>query len=221
MALTDALQTQDLAAVAFALRHGPTVVPLIPAGGDDPLDAGVWTYRDPNSGQITLLLFSDAAHKPATFPPSVTLNTPAGCARSWACTKTTSRRCSSTSPVRIRCRRRRPISSPRSTPSRSAPEPRACTRRLAEIDTRHPPGDAAHSPDGVPHGGPRVCRRTGDPDRARHEGQPVPPNPPRALSGGIRSQNSGTSLPGTPRERVLTSSRAPRTVSERLSIRSV
>jgi hypothetical protein len=76
VALTDALQTQDLAAVAFALRHGPTVVPLIPAGGDDPLDAGVWTYRDPASGEIALLLFSDAAHKPATLPPGVALNTP-------------------------------------------------------------------------------------------------------------------------------------------------
>ena len=76
VALTDALQTQDLAAVAFALRHGPTVVPLIPAGGDDPLDAGVWTYRDPSSGEIALLLFSDAAHKPATLPPGVALNTP-------------------------------------------------------------------------------------------------------------------------------------------------
>jgi hypothetical protein len=76
VALTDALQTQDLAAVAFALRHGPTVVPLIPAGGDDPLDAGVWTYRDPASGGIALLLFSDAAHKPTTLPPGVALNTP-------------------------------------------------------------------------------------------------------------------------------------------------
>ena len=76
VALTDALQTQDLAAVAFALRHGPTVVPLIPAGGDDPLDAGVWTYRDPSSGEIALLLFSDAVHKPATLPPGVALNTP-------------------------------------------------------------------------------------------------------------------------------------------------
>jgi hypothetical protein len=76
VALTDALQTQDLAAVAFALRHGPTVVPLIPPGGDDPLDAGVWTYRDPGTGEITLLLFSDAAHKPATLPPGVALNTP-------------------------------------------------------------------------------------------------------------------------------------------------
>ena len=76
VALTDALQTQDLAAVAFALRHGPTVVPLIPPGGEDPLDAGVWTYRDPGSGEITLLLFSDAAHKPATLPSGVALNTP-------------------------------------------------------------------------------------------------------------------------------------------------
>ena len=36
----------------------------------------MWTYRDPNSGEITLLLFSDAAHKPATLPPGVALNTP-------------------------------------------------------------------------------------------------------------------------------------------------
>jgi hypothetical protein len=76
VALTDALQTQDLAAVAFALRHGPTVVPLLPLGADDPLEAGVWTFRDPNSGDIALLLFSDAAHKPASLPPQVGLNTP-------------------------------------------------------------------------------------------------------------------------------------------------
>ena len=76
VALTDALQTQDLAAVAFALRHGPTVVPLLPPGGEDPLDAGVWTYRDPSSGEMALLLFSDATHKPATLPPGVALNTP-------------------------------------------------------------------------------------------------------------------------------------------------
>ena len=76
IALTDALQTQDLAAVAFALRHGPTVVPLLPLGADDPLEADVWTYRDPNSGEISLLLFSDAAHKPDSLPPQVALNTP-------------------------------------------------------------------------------------------------------------------------------------------------
>ncbi|MEV8274139.1 dehydrogenase [Microbacterium sp. NPDC077184] len=76
--LTDALQTQDMAAVAFALRHGPTVVPLLrPGSRDDPRDSGeVWTYRDPATGDIALLLFSDAAHKPATLPPHVGLHSP-------------------------------------------------------------------------------------------------------------------------------------------------
>ena len=76
-ALSDALQTQDIAAVAFALRHGPTVVPLMkPGNRDNPLDVGeVWTYRD-DTGQIALLLFSDAAHKPATLPPAVALQSP-------------------------------------------------------------------------------------------------------------------------------------------------
>jgi hypothetical protein len=78
-ALTDALQTQDMAAVAFALRHGPTVVPLMkPGTRDDPRDAGeVWTYRDPNTGDVALLLFSNAAHKPETLPPAVALQSPA------------------------------------------------------------------------------------------------------------------------------------------------
>ena len=37
-------------------------MPLIGAGQrDDPLDVGeVWTYRDPRTGDIALLLFSDA-----------------------------------------------------------------------------------------------------------------------------------------------------------------
>ena len=77
-ALSDALQTQDLAAVAFALRHGPTVVPLAPpdaAADASDLDA-VWTYRDPESGDISLLLFSDVARKPASLPSEVALNTP-------------------------------------------------------------------------------------------------------------------------------------------------
>lgn len=76
--LIDALQTQDMAAVAFALRHGPTVVPLMrPGDRDNPLDVGeVWTYRDPDTGEIALLLFSDAAHKPATLPPGVALQSP-------------------------------------------------------------------------------------------------------------------------------------------------
>ncbi len=78
-ALSDALQTQDMAAVAFALRHGPTVVPLMrPGDRDNPVDAGeVWTYRDPQTGQLALLLFSDAAHKPESLPPHVALQSPA------------------------------------------------------------------------------------------------------------------------------------------------
>jgi hypothetical protein len=77
--LADALQTQDMAAVAFALRHGPTVVPLLRAGArDDPRDSGeVWTFRDPKTGDIALLLFSDALNKPATLPPAVALHSPA------------------------------------------------------------------------------------------------------------------------------------------------
>lgn len=77
--LADALQTQDMAALAFALRHGPTVVPLLrPGRRDDPRDSGeVWTYRDPNTGDVALLLFSDAAHKPAALPPAVGLHSPA------------------------------------------------------------------------------------------------------------------------------------------------
>ncbi|AZS42754.1 hypothetical protein [Microbacterium oleivorans] len=77
-ALADALQTQDMAALAFALRHGPTVVPLLrPGARDDPRDSGeVWTYRDPATGDVALLLFSDAANKPATLPPGVGLQSP-------------------------------------------------------------------------------------------------------------------------------------------------
>ena len=76
--LADALQTQDLAAVAFALRHGPTVVPLLrPGQRDNPLDTGeVWTYRAPDTGDVALLLFSDASHKPASLPPAVGLQSP-------------------------------------------------------------------------------------------------------------------------------------------------
>ncbi|MFV0375077.1 dehydrogenase [Microbacterium sp.] len=76
--LADALQTQDMASVAFALRHGPTVVPLMrPGQRDNPLDGGeVWTYRSADTGEVALLLFSDAAHKPATLPPAVGLQSP-------------------------------------------------------------------------------------------------------------------------------------------------
>lgn len=72
-ALAQALEKQDMAAVALALRHGNTVVPLIKAGPrDNPLDGGeVWTYRDQKTGEIALLLFSDARNKPANLPSEV------------------------------------------------------------------------------------------------------------------------------------------------------
>ena len=78
-ALAEALERQDMAAVALALRNGNTVVPLIkPGPRDKPLDGGeVWTYKDPNTGEVALLLFSDAANKPANLPPAVGLQSPA------------------------------------------------------------------------------------------------------------------------------------------------
>jgi len=77
-ALAQALEKQDMAAVALALRNGNTVVPLIkPGARDNPRDSGeVWTYRDPNTGEIALLLFSDAKNKPANLPPGVGIYSP-------------------------------------------------------------------------------------------------------------------------------------------------
>lgn len=77
-ALAQALEKQDMAAVALALRNGNTVVPLMAATDrDNPLDVGeVWTYRDPNTGEIALLLFSDAANKPENLPPAIGLQSP-------------------------------------------------------------------------------------------------------------------------------------------------
>ena len=76
-ALAQALEKQDIAAVALALRHGTTVVPLVkPGARDNPLDSGeVWTYRDPRSGDLALLLFSDAKNKPDNLPPGVGIYT--------------------------------------------------------------------------------------------------------------------------------------------------
>ena len=67
-----------MAAVALALRNGNTVVPLIkPGARDNPLDSGeVWTYRDASTGDVALLLFSDAKHKPANLPPGVGIYSP-------------------------------------------------------------------------------------------------------------------------------------------------
>lgn len=77
-ALAQALAKQDMAAVALALRNGNTVVPLMaPTDRDNPLDVGeVWTYRDPNTGEIALLLFSDAVNKPENLPPAIGLQSP-------------------------------------------------------------------------------------------------------------------------------------------------
>lgn len=77
-ALAQALAKQDMAAVALALRNGTTVVPLIrPGARDDPRDGGeVWTYRDTATGEVALLLFSDATHKPANLPPGVGIYSP-------------------------------------------------------------------------------------------------------------------------------------------------
>lgn len=77
-ALAQALEKQDVAAVALALRNGNTVVPLLKAGArDNPLDGGeVWTYRDASTGDIALLLFSDAKNKPANLPPGVGVYSP-------------------------------------------------------------------------------------------------------------------------------------------------
>ena len=77
-ALSDALQIQDVAAVAFALRHGPIVVPLTDTEPHDGalVAADVWTFRDPGTGETTLMLFSDESHKPAALPPIVALQSP-------------------------------------------------------------------------------------------------------------------------------------------------
>jgi len=77
-ALATALEKQDVAAVALALRHGNTVVPLLrPGARDNPLDGGeVWTYRDAKTGEVALLLFSDAKNKPENLPPGVGIYSP-------------------------------------------------------------------------------------------------------------------------------------------------
>ncbi|WP_110589524.1 SseB family protein [Microbacterium suaedae] len=78
-ALAQALEKQDMAAVALALRNGNTIVPLIkPGARDNPLDSGeVWTFRDPKTGEVALLLFSDARNKPENLPPAVGAYSPA------------------------------------------------------------------------------------------------------------------------------------------------
>jgi hypothetical protein len=67
--LADALQTKDMAAVAFALRHGFT---FAPRSDDDAL----WLYAEPASGRSALLLFSDPRRVPKGVPAARAL-TPA------------------------------------------------------------------------------------------------------------------------------------------------
>lgn len=75
-ALAEALETQDMAAVAFALRNDRFVVPLMKAAPrDKPTAQGeVWMYRQPETGKLALLLFSDAKNKPESLPPFVALH---------------------------------------------------------------------------------------------------------------------------------------------------
>lgn len=75
-ALSDALQTGDVAAVAFALRHGPTVVPVPPPGADGGPGADAVTTTDPETGAAVLLLFSDAEAVPAAMRAGIALRTP-------------------------------------------------------------------------------------------------------------------------------------------------
>ncbi|SJN15514.1 hypothetical protein FM119_00100 [Mycetocola reblochoni REB411] len=61
--------------MALALRNGSVVVPVMPGsvskrGSYDE----VWTYRSPESGDVALLLFSDAANKPEQLPQTVALH---------------------------------------------------------------------------------------------------------------------------------------------------
>lgn len=73
--LAEALEKQDMAAVAFALRHHPVVVPLASAPDRDKPSAtpDVWMYRQPETARLALLLFSNATAKPAALPPFIGL----------------------------------------------------------------------------------------------------------------------------------------------------
>lgn len=76
-ALAAALESQDVVQVALALRNGRFVVPLMapPASKGATGNPGtVWTYRDPESGKVALLLFSDAKNKPEGLPKLVGLH---------------------------------------------------------------------------------------------------------------------------------------------------
>ncbi|MBN9192500.1 dehydrogenase [Microbacterium sp.] len=79
--LTDALQTQDMAAIAFALRHGPTVVPLATGAPDADRSeedrSEPWVYRASPTDEPVLLLFSDARFRPPAVPAAAGAGSPA------------------------------------------------------------------------------------------------------------------------------------------------
>ena len=62
--LADALEKQDTAAVALALRHGKVVVPLLDAPGPDQ----VRVFRREGAEKYMLLLFSSVANYVAMTP---------------------------------------------------------------------------------------------------------------------------------------------------------
>jgi len=62
--LAAALEAQDAAAVAFALRNDTVVVPLLPVAGP----GQVRVFRAPGSDLYTLLLFSSAENYAAMLP---------------------------------------------------------------------------------------------------------------------------------------------------------
>lgn len=62
--LADALAAQDSAAVAFALRHGEVIMPLLVQPGP----AQVRVFRGADSDAFTLLLFSSAENYIAMLP---------------------------------------------------------------------------------------------------------------------------------------------------------
>ncbi|MGO3885851.1 MAG: dehydrogenase [Mycetocola sp.] len=73
--LATALAEQDMVKVALALRNGRVVVPVITGASSKRGNYDeVWTFRSPESGELALLLFSDASHKPEQLPDTVALH---------------------------------------------------------------------------------------------------------------------------------------------------
>ncbi len=62
--LSEALEAQDAAAVAFALRNGTVTVPLLPSDGDPQ----VRVFRRGDADRYMLLLFSDPSTYLAMVP---------------------------------------------------------------------------------------------------------------------------------------------------------